>query len=323
MKQSFHGYYKPTDEEFNAIWNEAIIVLDANFLLNLYTYSMMTSQEILALLGEFDERLWVPHQVALEYQENRHGIILKESKQYTDIAKSLETVGMALRARKRHPYITSELAAKYEELETEIKKELKEGEGKYRELITADSICEKITELFDGKVGPPMTEEVLERIYKDGETRYDKKIPPGFSDAQKPSPDKYGDLILWYQLIEHAKTSKRPVILVTDDLKRDWWAFTGDRRIGPRPELRHEFKSKTGYSIYIYSSDAFIEIAKDRGKNLSESAAEEIENASKERQQDAAKKRKLSQLTRDPLEKLREQERLMEQLTRDPLEKLR
>ena len=80
MKQYFHGYYKPTDEDFDAIWNEATIVVDANVLLNLYTYSAATSQEVLTLLSEFDERLWLPHQVALEYHENRYGIILKESK---------------------------------------------------------------------------------------------------------------------------------------------------------------------------------------------------------------------------------------------------
>ncbi len=323
MKLSFHGYYKPTNEEFDAIWNEAIIVVDANVLLNLYTYSATTSEEVLAFFGEFDERLWIPHQAALEYHKNRYGIILKELKRYSDIAKAIETVGVALRARKQHPYITSELDTRFEGIETEIKKELKEGESKHRDLITTDSICEKITELFDGKVGLPMTEEVLGHIYKKGAVRYAGKIPPGFSDIKKPDPDRYGDLVLWYQLIEHAKTSKRPVILVTDDLKEDWWAFTGDRRIGPRPELRHEFRSKTQCDLYIYSSDAFIETAKDRGKKLSESAAEEIESASRERQLDAVEKRRLKQLSHDPLEQLHERDRILERLTRDPFEQLR
>ena len=36
MKRDFHGFYKPTSDEFDAIWNDSIIVVDANVLLNLY-----------------------------------------------------------------------------------------------------------------------------------------------------------------------------------------------------------------------------------------------------------------------------------------------
>lgn len=323
MMQDFHGYYKPTDEEFDAIWNEAIIVVDANVLLNLYTYSSTTSQEIVGLLGEFGERLWIPHQVALEYHENRCGIILKESRRYAEIVKALEAVGVALRARKQHPYVSAELATKFENIEAEIKKDLAEGESKHRDLITADSICEKITELFSGRVGASMTNVELDRIYKEGANRYTRKIPPGFSDAKKPEPDRYGDLVVWYQLIEYAKMSMRPVLFVTDDLKEDWWAFAGDRRIGPRPELRREFRGKTEYDIYIYSSDAFVETANERGKKLSESAAEEIESASKERQQDAIEERTLQQLSHDSLEYYHKHQEILERLTRDPLEQYR
>ncbi|MHB1184165.1 MAG: PIN-like domain-containing protein [Desulfobulbia bacterium] len=323
MKRDFHGYYKPTNEEFDTIWNEAIIVVDANVMLNLYTYSATTALEILSLLGEVGERLWMPYQVAFEYHENRCGIIIKESRRYAEIAKALEAVGVALRARKQHPYITADLVTKFEGIEADIKKDLAEGESKHRDLITTDSICEKITELFTGRVGASMIDEELERIYKEGAIRYTRKIPPGFSDAKKPEPARYGDLVLWYQLINHAKTSKRPVILVTDDLKEDWWAFAGDRRIGPRPELRHEFRRKAGQDIYIYSSDAFVDIANERWKKLSESATEEIEDASKERQQVAIEERTLKQLSCDPFEQCFKQQEMMDKLTRDPFEKFR
>jgi len=256
----------------------------------------------------------------MEYHKNRCGIILKEAKQYADTAKALDAVGVALRSRKQHPHIDSELVARFEVIETEINRTLKEGESTYRGLITADSLCEKITELFDEKVGLPMTEEMLGRIYREGATRYACKIPPGFSDVKKPEPDRYGDLVVWYQLIEHATTSKRPVVLVTDDLKEDWWAFAGDQRIGPRPELRHEFRSRVECDIYIYSCDAFIEIAKDRGKKLSVPAAEEVASASRERQHGAIETRRLRQLACDPLEHYRKQQEMLERLACEPLE---
>ena len=301
MKKEFHAYYRPTDEEFKVIWDEALIVLDANVMLNLYTYSSTTSQEILELFGEFGDRLWMPHQVALEYHSNRCGIILKESKRYKEVENALDVVGVALRAKKQHPHITAELAEKFKNIETEIKKELVDGASNHRELISADSICKKITEYFAGRVGASMTDEVLDKIYKKGVVRYAKKIPPGFCDSKKPEPNKYGDLVLWYQLIEHAEKVKRPVIFVTDDLKDDWWKFAGDKRIGPRPELRHEFQRKTECDIYIYSSDAFIETSTERGKKLSDSATKEVENASKERQLDADEKRTMERLARHNL----------------------
>jgi hypothetical protein len=31
----FHGYYQPTEEEVNQLWDEAIYVFDANILLNI------------------------------------------------------------------------------------------------------------------------------------------------------------------------------------------------------------------------------------------------------------------------------------------------
>ena len=336
MKRDFHGFYKPNDGEFDALWNDAIIVVDANVLLNLYTYSQPTAEEILSLLGEFGERIWLPHQVAAEYHTNRCAIILKESKRYAEIAKALEAVGEALRARKRHPYVTPELAQKFDQVEGEIKKELEDGERKHRELISADSIRDTVTELFDGRVGAATKEEKLEEIHKEGSNRYAKKIPPGYSDVKKPEPDRYGDLVLWHQLIEHATTCKQSVIFVTDDLKEDWWAFAGDNRLGPRPELRHEFRGKTGHDIYIYSTDAFVDTANTRGKKLSETAAKEIENASKERQKDAAisrarellsrmeEHRKLREamerLTHDPLKDIRKQQEMLERLSSDQLE---
>ena len=321
MKDDFHGFYEPTSEEFDAIWKESIICVDANVLLNLYTYSQATSDEILNLLSEYVARIWLPHQVALEYHENRYGVILKEAKRYTEISNTLQTVGAALRTRKRHPYITSELASKFNELEVEISEALVGGGKKHRDLIAADVIRDKITKLFDGRVGPATTGEELESIYKEGSTRFASKIPPGYKDIKKPEPDRYGDLVLWHQMMEHATERKKPMIFVTDDLKEDWWMFAGDERVGPRPELRHEFRSKTKYDIYIYSTDGFVDKGKERGKKLSESAIEEIERASKERQQDAVDERARERLMIDSLEKYHKQQEMFERMTRDSLEK--
>ncbi|WP_204277464.1 PIN-like domain-containing protein, partial [Escherichia coli] len=62
-------------------------------------------------------------------------------------------------------------------------------------------------------------------LKKEGEDRYAKKIPPGYKDAKKDAGefDKYGDLIIWKDMIGKAKADKRPILFISDDAKEDWW----------------------------------------------------------------------------------------------------
>jgi hypothetical protein len=63
----------------------------------------------------------------------------------------------------------------------------------------------------------------LNEIKKEGKERYGRRMPPGFKDDKKPEDKKYGDLILWYQIIDEAKKSKKPIVLISGDVKDDWW----------------------------------------------------------------------------------------------------
>jgi hypothetical protein len=71
MRRAFPGYYRPTEDEFSELWNGCLFAFDANVLLNLYRYSLETSNEFLTILSEISDRLWIPHQAALEYQRRR------------------------------------------------------------------------------------------------------------------------------------------------------------------------------------------------------------------------------------------------------------
>jgi hypothetical protein len=78
---------------------------------------------------------------------------------------------------------------------------------------------------------------------------------------------EYGDLILWYQIIDHASTAKiSHLILVTDDQKEDWWwkiDSGGPKTIGPRAELIDELMEKAGVSsFYQYNSENFLRYAR-------------------------------------------------------------
>ena len=145
-----------------------------------------------------------------------------------------------------------------------------------------DQIRDELTDLFAGKTGKPFTKEKLVELFKEAQHRYDNEIPPGFKDknSKKDSPKQslYGDVILWKQIMEKAKVDNKPVILVTDDLKDDWWdKFKGETQ-GPRKELLREFHEETGQSIYIYQADKFFEYANKLkiGKTVKTEAIKEI-----------------------------------------------
>lgn len=287
MKDKFRGYYKPNEAEFTKLWDDSLIVPDANVLLNLYTYSTETWQEILNLMKELNDRIWLPYQAAAEYHRNRCGIIIKEASRYNGIASELKSLLNELNSRKRHPFINIELMQKFNDLATEIESELLSGKQAHSDFIRNDPICAKLTEIFDGRVGDPYGPEDLENIYKEGAKRYSKKIPPGYGDQKKPEPDRYGDLIIWKEIITKSTKTQTGIIFITDDLKEDWWLMAGEDKLGPRPELLEEFRMETGNEMYIYGSEMFVDTAKKRGKKISQRAIAELEAANLKRKERA------------------------------------
>ena len=87
MKKAFVGYYAPSDEEYRRLWKEGQIVLDANVLLDFYRLPTSARDELLTVLELLKERLWIPYQVALEFQRRRLTVISSERKA-TEVALS-------------------------------------------------------------------------------------------------------------------------------------------------------------------------------------------------------------------------------------------
>jgi hypothetical protein len=136
---------------------------------------------------------------------------------------------------------------------------------------------QRVTELFAGRVGAKPTEERLAAIRKEGEDRYAKKIPPGFEDAKKSGDgDKFGDLIIWKEMIEKAKAEKRPIIFVTDDGKSDWWHIHHGKKLGPHPYLIEEFLAATNQQFHIYELPQFLRYSVETGSTIQPEAVQKI-----------------------------------------------
>ena len=90
MKQSFPGYYQPTEGEFALLWENGLFVPDASVLLDIYRYSKKTRDGLFKAFGLVSEQLWIPHQAALEFQKNRANVIEGQKDIYDKIDRSLK-----------------------------------------------------------------------------------------------------------------------------------------------------------------------------------------------------------------------------------------
>ena len=265
MKEFFYGHFKPTKEDFNKLWNESIFAFDANILLNLYRYSESTRKELLKVISLLNDRVWLPYQATEEYFKNRISTTGGQAKEYDKIQPVLNDLLSNLGNNKRHPFISGEL---FEELKTVFEKigfEFETSKNTLNGRIYFDEIQNQLSELFQNKVGNPLSQSELNEIYKEGKIRYEAEIPPGFRDGNKDKGEnlyrKFGDLIIWNELILKAKFENKSVIFVTDDKKDDWWLEYSEKTIGPLPSLIHEFKLKTNNSFYMYTADRFMKAA--------------------------------------------------------------
>ena len=188
------------------------------------------------------------------------------------------------RTYNRHRLINVEpLTERIRSAFTTVKEELDKTKEKHPDLMQENQLRNKITELFDGKVGPPYGLEKLEAIYKLGDKRYREKIPPGYSDAKKEGTERYGDLVLWFQIIDKAKEIRKPIIFVTDDGKEDWWYIFKGQTIGPRPQLVDEMLAEATVSFYMYHPESFMEHLKNLLKSdIEPKVIEEVKNIRQE-----------------------------------------
>jgi hypothetical protein len=283
MKNTFPGYYRPSEEEFSELWDNCLFVLDANVLLNLYRYTPDTRNELLQILESIKDRLWVPYQAAFEYQKNRLKVISTQREAYDQIDKAIGKIQNQLenelRTYLKHPYLNVlQVLNEVDSFFSTIQQELHRQKEEHPDLLEDDSLRETITSLLEGKVGSSYSPEELEKIFEEGRQRYAQEIPPGYRDTHdKDDESQFGDLVLWHQTIDKATDVKKPIILVTDDRKEDWWWTFKGRMIGPRPELVSEILTKAGVSFYMYQSDQFMEYAREHLKQqVDQQAIDEV-----------------------------------------------
>lgn len=249
-----------------------LVVFDTNVWLDLYGYAPKATQEICAALARIRNHMWVPSQVQIEYTSSRQRCRADTKCKYSTLHKKysepfiakFQNLSKELKAIASNGFVdTGELVGQldlqFEALMDSLKTGIQEIDTQYQTMITdyledeTDPIYSVYLSIILEKPALSFSKEELYGIFGEGAIRYACGIGPGITDASKgrnPTPKntdeqfafemrKYGDLIIWKELLRYVADKPINLVFVENERKPDWW---GSCDIGTVPnELLKEY----------------------------------------------------------------------------------
>lgn len=280
----------PIDEA--DFFRRATVVLDTNVLLAPYKLSAVAREDALRAIESSAHRLWLPHQVGVEFYRNHASNRDLRSKAYEDAigptAQFEQLVTKHLGKGTTHEDLRKSVARVVREAVSTIKAEIDQLRLADTAITApdADDVRERIEAAFAGKAAAaPNPTTIRERTEEFTSWRVPSRIPPGFEDRGKPGEARSaGDFLIWAEILEHAASNNLDVLFVTEDGKDDWWeAIDGQRR--PHRALALEFQRATrpGRQYHQVSMETFVRLAtKAAGEEAEQSSLNEIEAVGQE-----------------------------------------
>jgi PIN like domain len=262
----FEGYQVPSNDEADLALRSGVVVVDTNALLNLYRYTERTRDDLFRVLESLGTRLWVPHQVMLEFWRNRLSAIGNPG---TAAAQAKELLGRSQRSAVDAITQWSKQVALDDDRRVELHERIgalfaslveviDDGAPGQVDALTGtgnDPILARLSQILEGKVGAPIDDASWQEAVTEGRRRADELEPPGYLDADKADsrlPEgPAGDYLVWVQLMAEGARRKEDVVLVTGDEKEDWWWRHRSNFLGPRPELVAEYLKVSGRRLFM------------------------------------------------------------------------
>ena len=203
----------------------------------------------------------------------------------TELSNKIDEISRESKKEDKHPYIEQTEINKFKEnidaaisqielsidkvseqieyFKQNVLKQIKDAEDEVTSVKDSDDVFEAFNKFFE--IGREYSYDEILEITKEGKHRYDFKIPPGYGDEkEKKGIQIFGDLIIWKQILEYSKKVKKPIIFITNDIKKkdeDWCYLetgTKDRIFAPREELIKEIKDFSGVDFWMYSLSQFL-----------------------------------------------------------------
>jgi len=269
----FDAYRTPTESDIASVLNTGLVTPDTNVLLDLYRCSDRARADLLALLDALGDRLWVPHQVLVEFWRNRESV-LTASRTAGDLAADELAEQLAASTRTLRAWadraalpdvefdrLVAVLTTACDEVRAAVVRVVEDAWRGIEADTGSDPVIARLESALAGRVGPALSErdhadEVAEAMRRVAERR-----PPGYMDAHKDGTAAAGDHLVWAQVVAEAARRGHDVLFVTGDRKEDWWREERGIHRGPRPELAEELRARGGGRLFMVSPADFLAVA--------------------------------------------------------------
>lgn len=260
-----------SEHDYKKLWNNAIISIDTSALLFMQQCDAQLAKYAMDTLLFVGERIWITNHVAnfemtnnFEYSGPRSGAVGRLNKFNKTLDESIININNKFKAihsdlREEGHDLLADLLA-----EMDINKVLYDGFTNFKQnldlsteenkMFLQSGLVQLFQKLVCSKTSPVLTHEEILRIEQQGVVRYDEKIPPGYGDRDK-NKNKFGDLIIWKELMKKSCVEKKPILFITRDKKDDWFNISDNEIVGVREELLKESKENNAEVFIIYFND--------------------------------------------------------------------
>jgi hypothetical protein len=265
----FEDYRTATEDDYRRTLTGGMVVFDTNMLLDLYRFNSTTRGDLFKVMKALGDSLWIPHQVMREFWRNRELVIdqLGETpkQSLTKLDKARQDAEEAVRAWSNRIYLPEGerdgLLAKLNGAFQSVKQTITEqtAANAHPHDTNSDDIVTTLNSILAGRTGAALPPEDHEAAVVEAERRIAANEPPGYLDKDKPdSYERAGDYLVWKQILLQAEHRSCDVLLVTRDVKEDWWRRTKGQLRGPRLELMAEFRRFTGHRLFMITPSELI-----------------------------------------------------------------
>jgi len=269
LYDDFEAYRTPTDDDYYKLFTSGLIIPDTNVFLNLYRYNEQTRNDLLTVLERLGDNLWVPHQVMDEFWRNRENVL--KDPQDTDTCinqlsrhrdQATGTFGgwanrVSLPQEQATP-LRKEIEKAFDKVIDAVQKLANQHSWENARDTNTDPVLSALKALLHGHVGKPLGRAEHDQASQEARSRAEQKRPPGYKDHSKTDGTAAGDYLIWVQVLAEAKATQRDVLLVTGDVKEDWWRREHGEARRPRPELVRELREHANVELYMLQPESLL-----------------------------------------------------------------
>lgn len=259
------AYYTAINSLLND--KDCYLVIDTNILASFYRLHEKARNELFDYLDPFIKlnRLKTPAWALNEYTKK---FIRNQAGDYLSAKKKLDIISNDFEEAKKFLSLHIDLAnlppgiykdaAEY----TADLKDIAAKVSRLRMLVkTSDAsyinaINQQLKDKFDGTALESDIFALAEKVSISGPNRFHNQLPPGYEDNTKGF-NAYGDLIIWEEIIGFARDKgEKKVILLTNDMKRDWMYAPQKVIVKGHERPNQEFKVVDPRLVYQFKLNA-------------------------------------------------------------------